>query len=673
MIQNLQIFFSPILNRIKPATLLKLLSTLLAPIVLVIAGIYLRNIIIHGSWSDIENVLFSISPQRLVIAVILTFFNYAVMIGYDLFGLRYAGVKAGIKKISAVAFIGDSLNANLGFSAIIGSALKFKFYSQWGIPARAVIKAVAVYTIAHWLGFFFLASISLLLQLNTSFNHSADLWKMCAGVLFSLPVAFYLFCIFAGERIKWFTKLKFKIPDITTGLLLFLTGVIDWVLTALIFFIVMPSSSIAQFPAFASMYAFSHLAGMFSQVPGGIAVFESVALFFSGTDKVSLLGPLFLFRIIFFLLPFVFALIAFGIIELMHKYTQSKKKMKSKGIKNTSYKPSVSIVIPAYNEEHSISACLEAIKQQDYGGLTEIIVVNNARTHNTASIVKSMNIQVVNEWQRGYNHSVKRGFDEASNEIIVCTDADTIVPKDWISRLVDAFSNEKVVACGGVFRFSGGSLFIQSIGLFGRLNYHIAGANMAVKKIAYRQVGGFSTNVNLGADVELGQRLKKIGKVVIDRSIVVATSPRRFQSAFWETLFRYYLNDLALLIRGKPLFYSFQNYRSGTRRSYSGIFSTVAFALITILFVSGLILEDRSGQIISKVFANARVDISDTWTFNNLSGKITDTILNFIGSHSTHSNLLINDSNNRNTSELLKEFKPMGDKSAQEAYPQGNQ
>lgn len=666
MIKNLQIFFSPISDRMKPATILKLFSTVLAPTVLIIAGIYLRNVIIHCSWSSIENVLFSISPKRLITAALLTVINYAVMIGYDLFGLRYAGVKAGIKKISVAAFIGDSLNANLGFSAFIGSALKLKYYSQWGIPARNVIKAVAVYTIAHWLGFFTLASISVLLQVNLSLIGSADLGKLCAGVLFGLPVAFYLFSIFTSEKIMWFKKLKFKLPDVSTGLLLFLTGVTDWVLTALIFFIVMPSSSISQFPSFASMYAFSHLAGMFSQVPGGIAVFESVALFFSGSDKASLLGPLFLFRMIFFLLPFVFALVAFGFIELRHKYTQSKNKMKCKGIKNPAYKPSVSIVIPAYNEEHSIYACLEAIKQQDYSGTTEIIVVNNASTDNTASIVKSMDISVVNEWQRGYNHSVKRGFDEASNEIIVCTDADTIVPKDWISRLVDAFSNEKIVACGGVFRFNGGSLFIKSIGIMGRLNYHIAGANMAVRKTAYRQVGGFSSSVNLGADVELGQRLKKIGKVVIDRSIVVATSPRRFQSAFWETLFRYYLNDLALFIRGKPIFYSFQDYRLDTRRASSGIFSTVALAIISILFISGLILENHSGKMISKVFANARVDLTDTWTFNNLPGKITDTILNFIGSHSTHPKLFVNDKKRR---ELLKEFKPTDEKSTMEAYP----
>src|SRR5659263_157578 len=137
MEKNPQTFSTSILRRIKPGTLLKLFSALLAPIVLITAGIYLRNVIIHGSWSAIENAFFSISPQRLIVTAILTILNYIVMIGYDLFGLRYAGIKTGLKQISTAAFIGDALNANLGFSAFIGSAVKLKFYTRWGIPARA--------------------------------------------------------------------------------------------------------------------------------------------------------------------------------------------------------------------------------------------------------------------------------------------------------------------------------------------------------------------------------------------------------------------------------------------------------------------------------------------------------------------------------------------------------
>jgi cellulose synthase/poly-beta-1,6-N-acetylglucosamine synthase-like glycosyltransferase len=188
----------------------------------------------------------------------------------------------------------------------------------------------------------------------------------------------------------------------------------------------------------------------------------------------------------------------------------------------------------------------------------------------------------------------------------------------------------------------------------GRFNYHIAGANMAVRRTAYQQVGGFSTIVNLGADVELGQRLKKIGKVTIDRSIVVATSPRRFQSAFWETIFRYYLNDLALLIRGKPLFFTFRDYRSNSPRAYRGILSTAALTLISLLVVSGLLIENSSSQFVGKFFAKARVEITDPWTFNYVSGKITDTILNFIEAHGTQTNRFPTSKKIQQQSDLLK-------------------
>jgi glycosyltransferase involved in cell wall biosynthesis len=181
-------------------------------------------------------------------------------------------------------------------------------------------------------------------------------------------------------------------------------------------------------------------------------------------------------------------------------------------------KPFISIVVPAFNEEDMITDCLLSLHQQHYDGDYEIIVVNNASTDGTPAIAESMGAKVVTEWKKGYVHALRAGFSEASGDIIACTDADTRVFSNWLSRIAELLQKPGTIACSGTFRFYDGPAWLRFIGkVFGRFNYHLAGANMAVWRKAYLASGGFNANVNMGADVELGQRLKKQGTLVIDR------------------------------------------------------------------------------------------------------------------------------------------------------------
>lgn len=228
-----------------------------------------------------------------------------------------------------------------------------------------------------------------------------------------------------------------------------------------------------------------------------------------------------------------------------------------------SSKPFVSVVVPVYNEEYVLADCLNALREQDYDGPYEIIVVNNACTDRSPQIARAMGCRVVDEPHKGYVHALRAGFAAARGEIIACTDADTIVPPDWVSRLVANLTrDQRTVAVSGVFDLHDCSPVLALLGsLASRLNWHLAGGNMAVWRHVYEAVGGFDPAVNLGADTELGQRLRRRGRVVIDRRLVVSTSGRRLQHAFWQTVWMYLFNDLWLLLLGRPRFYDFPDIR----------------------------------------------------------------------------------------------------------------
>ena len=101
--------------------------------------------------------------------------------------------------------------------------------------------------------------------------------------------------------------------------------------------------------------------------------------------------------------------------------------------------PTVSVIIPARNEEKNIGQLLEALRQQDFPAeKLEIIVVDDHSEDQTAAIARSfLNVRVLPFREEGLNSYKKKALEKAvaaaCGELIVCTDADCIPTKEWLS------------------------------------------------------------------------------------------------------------------------------------------------------------------------------------------------------------------------------------------------
>lgn len=101
----------------------------------------------------------------------------------------------------------------------------------------------------------------------------------------------------------------------------------------------------------------------------------------------------------------------------------------------------ISVVIPAYNEAAVIEKCLQSIISQTRPA-DEIIVVDNNSTDNTAEIA-SRYARVVKETKQGIGPTRTRGFDEATGDLIVRIDADTLAAPDLLAVYERAFLEDK--------------------------------------------------------------------------------------------------------------------------------------------------------------------------------------------------------------------------------------
>lgn len=200
----------------------------------------------------------------------------------------------------------------------------------------------------------------------------------------------------------------------------------------------------------------------------------------------------------------------------------------------------ISIVIPAFNEEKLIGKCVEAVKNQTFPKEEyEILVIDNNSTDKTAEIAEKLGATVVPYNKRqGFSFAKQFGTLAAKGEIIAITDADSIPDANWLETIDRLIQNKNLMCIGGTVLSAEGALvnfpFIL-YDFFARINQLfgislIWGPNMAVRKNAFIQVGGFNTKLKTSDDWEFILRIQKkfgIRSTLYTSALRVKTSPRK--------------------------------------------------------------------------------------------------------------------------------------------------
>jgi len=222
----------------------------------------------------------------------------------------------------------------------------------------------------------------------------------------------------------------------------------------------------------------------------------------------------------------------------------------------------ISIIIPAYNEEKLIGLCLSSLEKQDFNRENyEIIVVDNGSTDDTAQIVKDFNVKLIYEPKKGVVFATKKGFLEAKGKIIATTDADTIVPPDWLSSIYKAFENNpNVVIAGGRLMLIPRNFLSYLAGFFmncigGAILKDISGPNFAIRKDIYFKIGGVREDINFNFETELFLRVKKEGVAIFLWDNPVVTSSRHFKGIEgFRYCIRGLISSIGLLFFKKMIF-----------------------------------------------------------------------------------------------------------------------
>jgi cellulose synthase/poly-beta-1,6-N-acetylglucosamine synthase-like glycosyltransferase len=218
-------------------------------------------------------------------------------------------------------------------------------------------------------------------------------------------------------------------------------------------------------------------------------------------------------------LIFAFVGIYFTFLFILLFLSNQKKLLKRPKIKSF---PSVSIIIPAHNEEETIAETIENVKKLEYPKKKEIIVVDDESTDKTFEIAKKYrNIKVLRKKRGGKASALNFGIKQAKGEIVVCVDSDSYPEKDALLKTIPFFQkNVAAVTTSVIVKNAKGVLerlqeleYIMvawSRKLFEYLDaiYVTPGPMSLYRRDVLQKLGGFDEK-NLTEDIEIAWRLMK--------------------------------------------------------------------------------------------------------------------------------------------------------------------
>jgi uncharacterized membrane protein YbhN (UPF0104 family) len=277
---------------------------------------------------DVDEVFKALSKTQggtIALAGLCVAAGYFTLTFYDFFALRAIGRKEIPYRLAAFAgFTSYSIGHNVGASVFTGGAVRYRIYSSWNLTAIDVAKVCFLAGLTFWLG------NAAVLGLGVAYHPEAassidqlPVWLNRVLALALLAVLFsYVIWVSSQPRNIGRGNWTVTLPGGSLTLVQILIGIVDLSFCALAMYILMPSEPHVGFVVVAVIFVSATLLGFASHSPGGLGVFDAAMLygimhFDSQFDKEDLLAGMLLFRLLYYIVPFVISVMLLLFREVM--------------------------------------------------------------------------------------------------------------------------------------------------------------------------------------------------------------------------------------------------------------------------------------------------------------------------------------------------------------------
>lgn len=292
-----------------------------ASIALFMASLAVLYVIISDLDStEVKAVFARTSQEQLLYALGLTVVSYLMLTGYDALALwQIARDKLRYRLAALASFTSFAVSFTLGFPLITAATVRYWVYSSIGLGAGTIASLTLIAGLTFWLGMSLVLGLVMILRPEAAGAFTRLPGQINGYIGFAILSAILLYTIWVGARPR---KIRIQgwtlqLPGLRVSILQMLLGAADVCAACGVLYVLLPPGHGVPFATMVSAFVFACVLGVASHAPGGIGVFEATLLLaLPGVPREALLGSILMYRLCYYLLPFILAIWLLGLREI---------------------------------------------------------------------------------------------------------------------------------------------------------------------------------------------------------------------------------------------------------------------------------------------------------------------------------------------------------------------
>ena len=295
----------------------------------VLAAYMLYRQLSKYSWTDIKDALLGIPPHNLWMACLASIGGYVALSSYDYLALRYIKRKLAPWKWIFAGFIGFSVSNNAGHAIVSGGTIRYRLYTRWRFHGGEIARMVTFSGFTYLVACFFLIILGYFLTPDHAFGEGSvsHLTTLTVTVISALGLLVYFGASLFYKKPIIIKDVEFDIPSFKMALAQVFIGGADILLASLVLYYSLTPFMDIPFDVFIGVFIIAQVLGVFSQVPGGLGVFEGLFLYIIPGDhnQALIFGALIAYRIIYYLFPLIISGIVLFTYEWYTNYSRNRR------------------------------------------------------------------------------------------------------------------------------------------------------------------------------------------------------------------------------------------------------------------------------------------------------------------------------------------------------------
>lgn len=279
------------------------------------------------TYEEIETAILDVPIKGYFCALLFVFLSYMVLALYDLLALHYIGKRSFLFRWMLAGATGFAVSNNAGHAFISGTAIRYHLYRRWGFTIPDIIKMVTFSSFTYLLGCFFLLIIGYSLTPSGAIGNVPPNLTLGLVIISVISLAAYLTAAILIKKPLIYRSLSLYFPSLKQALAQMIIGSSDVILASLVLYSVVYTKIDTPFGIFLGVFLIAQTLGTFSQVPGGVGVFESIFFFVmadSAEKEIPLIAGLIVYRMLYYFLPLILSACAIFIYETRFRYGKRK-------------------------------------------------------------------------------------------------------------------------------------------------------------------------------------------------------------------------------------------------------------------------------------------------------------------------------------------------------------